>query len=110
MVPGFELTGKGKRVAGSKFIVTRNVSREIRRALRPGFEWRPYVLRAYFDSQMLLAENRVKSLRHIKLLDKGHSGDVEEARYTTRKGCLPDQMIEDMRKRFEASGVSNLQL
>jgi len=50
---GYERMGKSQRNRESKFITTRNVTREIREAIRPRFRWRPYVMRAYFDSQML---------------------------------------------------------
>lgn len=100
VVPGYEQMGKSPRNAGSKFITTRNVTREIREAIRPRFAWRPYVLRAYFDSQMLLAENHGKIISSYRTFFMGHKGDIE-ARYTTHKGALPDHMIEDMRMAYE---------
>lgn len=50
---------KGEEM-GSQFMTTRNVSKIIRKTMRPRFTWRPYVLRAYFDTQMLLAESHGK--------------------------------------------------
>lgn len=41
-----------------KFLPTVTVSEEIRETLRPRFRWRPYVFRAYFDTQLLMAEAR----------------------------------------------------
>jgi len=69
----------------SRFISTRNVSRIIREAMRPRFKWRPYVLRAYFDTQMLLAESHGKIAHPYRVFFMGHKGDIE-ARYTTNKG------------------------
>ena len=97
---GYEQIGKNQRKKGSRFIITRNITREIREAIRPRFHWRPYVMRAYFDSQMLLAENHGKMSPAYRTFFMGHKGDIE-ARYTTHKGCLPDHIIEDMRKSFE---------
>jgi len=98
--PGYEQMGKSGRNKGSRFICTRNVSREIREAMRPRFKWRPYVLRAYFDTQMLLAESHGKLPHPYSVFFMGHKGDIE-ARYTTNKGRLPDNLIEDMRRSFE---------
>jgi hypothetical protein len=102
VTPGFEKMGKGKRNRGSRFICTRNVSREIREAMRPRFKWRPYVLRAYFDTQMLLAESHGKIPHPYGVFFMGHKGDIE-SRYTTNKGRLPENLIEDMRRAFKES-------
>ncbi len=95
--PGFELMGKDARNRGSRFITTRNISREIRETMRPRFQWRPYVLRAYFDTQLLLAESHGKLSHPYRVFFMGHKGDIE-ARYTTNKGRLPSELVEDMRR------------
>jgi len=42
----------------SPFICTATVSDELRNIIRKaGYSWRPYVLRAYFDTQLLIAES-----------------------------------------------------
>lgn len=84
------------------FMTTRNVSRIIRKAMRPRFKWRPYVLRAYFSTQMLLAESHGKISHPYRVFFMGHKGDME-ARYSTNKGRLPENLIEDMRIAFTAS-------
>lgn len=84
------------------FMTTRNVSRIIRKAMRPRFKWRPYVLRAYFSTQMLLAESHGKISHPYRVFFMGHKGDME-ARYSTNKGRLPENLIEDMRSAFAAS-------
>ena len=96
---GYEKMGKSPRNKGSKFITTKNITRGIREAMRPRFNWRPYVLRAYFDTQLLLAENRGKISHAYRQFFMGHKGDIE-ARYTTNKGRLPEDLIEDMRRSF----------
>ncbi len=86
----------------SHFMTTRNVSRMIREAMRPRFKWRPYVLRAYFDTQMLLAESHGKIAHPYRVFFMGHKGDME-ARCSTNKGRLPEDLAEDMWKAFAAS-------
>ncbi len=99
VTPGFERKGKSPRNIGSRFITTKNVTREIRETMRPRFKWRPYVFRAYFDTQLLLAENRGKISHAYRQFFMGHRGDIE-SRYTTNKGRLPPDLIEDMRQSF----------
>ncbi len=102
--PGFEDSGWRTNVADRAFIVTKNVTADVRRAMRPRFTWRPYVLRAYFDTQMLLAESNGKVTATYRGYWMGHLGDID-ARYTTNKGRLPETIVEDMRKSFQASEI-----
>jgi len=91
------------KVAPKPFIRTVNIGDVIREAIRSaGFNWRPYVLRAYFDTQLLLAESKGLVLRDYRQFWMGHKGDIE-ARYTTNKCRLPDDVIEDMRKAYRRS-------
>jgi len=85
------------------FLTSINVGDAVRKAIRAaGFEWRPYVLRAYFDTQLLLAESRGKMTHSYRAFHMGHVGDIE-ARYTTNKGRLPPDLIEDMRDAYRRS-------
>ena len=68
----------------------------------PGFEWRPYVLRSYFDTQLMLAESKGLVLRDYRGFWMGHKGDIEN-RYTTNKARLPETVIEDMREAYRRS-------
>ena len=77
-------------------ITTKTLTKEIRDAMRPRFDWRPYVLRAYFDTQLMVAENHGKISHAYRQFFMGHKGDIE-ATYTTNKGRLPDDVIEDLR-------------
>jgi hypothetical protein len=99
VTPGYERMGKSPRNRDSRFIATKNVVREIREAMRPRFGWRPYVLRAYFDTQLLVAENHGKISHAYRQFFMGHKGDME-ARYTTNKGRLPEDLMEDMRAAY----------
>ena len=78
------------KIRGSgKHLTTVNVGDGVRKSIRAaGFPWRPYVLRAYFDTQLLLAENKGKVAHDYRVFWMGHKGSIE-SRYTTYKRCLP---------------------
>jgi hypothetical protein len=85
------------------FIRTSNIGDAIRNSVRKaGFLWRPYVLRSYFDTQLMLAESKGLVLRDYRQFWMGHKGDIE-SRYTTNKHRLPESVIEDMREAFRKS-------
>jgi hypothetical protein len=92
---------RGKN-AGKKFLPTKRIAHEIRKTLRPRFAWRPYVLRAYFDTQLLMAESRGKIAHDFRVFFMGHKGSME-AKYTTNKGMLPVELIEEMKQAFRRS-------
>ena len=88
---------------GKQHITAVNVGDTMRNAIRnAGFQWRPYVLRAYFDSRLLLAQDERLIARDYRSFFMGHVGDIEH-RYTVNKGRLPDEMIESMRSAYEKS-------
>jgi len=83
------------------FLRTINVGDGVRLAIRKaGFRWRPYVLRAYFDTQLLLAESKGKVAHDYRVFWMGHKGSME-ARYTTNKGRLPQNLVDDMREAYQ---------
>jgi hypothetical protein len=85
------------------FIRANNVGDDVRVALRSaGFSWRPYVLRCYFDTMLMLAESKGLVLRDYRQFWMGHKGDIEN-RYTTNKCRLPEEVINDMRQAYERS-------
>ncbi|MHB8601686.1 MAG: hypothetical protein ACYC6W_07815 [Nitrosotalea sp.] len=88
--------------ASKKFLPTRRICKNIRDAFRPRFQWRPYVLRAFFDTQLLMAESRGKIAHDFRVFFMGHSGSME-ARYTTNKGVLPNALIKEMKNAFKRS-------
>lgn len=100
VTPGFERKGVRKDAVnfGSEFIVARNVTREVREAFGSDFKARPYVLRSYFDTNLLLTESRAGLPRDYRVFWMGHKGDIEGA-YTTNKVHRGD-LKEDMRGRF----------
>jgi len=87
------------------FIRTINVSDGIRLAIRKaGLPWRPYVLRAYFDTQLLLSESKGKVAHDYRVFWMGHKGSME-ARYTTNKGRLSANFVDDMREAYQRCEV-----
>ena len=99
--PILRLDDRGARK--NKFLRTTLVTRDIKEAiLKAGFQWRPYVLRAYFDTNMIIAESKGSVSHPYLQFMMGHKGDIE-ARYSTNKGVLPTNMIEDMRKAYKRS-------
>jgi hypothetical protein len=87
---------------GKKFLPTRKISDDIRKTFCPRFTWSPYVLRAYFDTQLLMAESRGKIAHDFRVFFMGHKGSME-AKYTTNKGMLPVALVEEMRQAFSRS-------
>jgi hypothetical protein len=85
------------------FIRATNIGDSIREAMRAaGFYWRPYVLRCYFDTMLMLAESKGLVLRDYRGFWMGHKGDIEN-RYTTNKQRLPESVVEDMRAAYARS-------
>jgi len=82
-------------------ITTKAVSARIREAFRAaGFNWRPYILRVYFDNRMLIAESKTRGfLRDYRAFFMGHRGDIEHV-YTLNKCKLPESLEADMREAF----------
>ena len=87
---------------GKRFVETITIRHDIHKAMRPRFSWRPYVLRAYFDTQLLIAESRGKIAHDFRVFFMGHKGSME-AKYTTNKGILPQLLIDEMRDAFARS-------
>lgn len=89
------------KVKTKDFIATTNIGDTIRKGIRgAGFEWRPYVLRSYFDTQLMLAESKGLVLRDYRVFWMGHTGDIEHT-YTTNKSKLPITVIDDMREAYK---------
>jgi hypothetical protein len=82
-------------------VTTKAISARIREAFRgAGFNWRPYILRVYFDTRMLIAESKTRGfLRDYRVFFMGHKGDIEHV-YTLNKCRLPESLEADMREAF----------
>lgn len=90
------------RNSSKTFLPTQRICKLVRNTFRPRFEWRPYVLRAYFDTQLLIAESKGKIAHDFRVFFMGHKGSME-SRYTTNKGRLPDVLLDEMRNAFGRS-------
>ena len=104
---GEELTDNSALLTKSKlklrrerpFITTIKVSALIRDAIRTaGYQNRPYDLRNYFASRMLMAESERQIRRDYRTFFMGHKGDIEH-RYTTDRK-LSNDLIEQMRDAY----------
>ncbi len=82
-----------------KHIRTNNIGDLIKKGIKEaGFTWRPYVLRRYFDTRLMLAEADGLIIRDYRTFWMGHSGDIEHT-YTVNKGLSGD-VIEKMRDSY----------
>ncbi|WP_202320400.1 tyrosine-type recombinase/integrase [Archaeoglobus neptunius] len=92
-----------------EFLKTGSISTAVRRVIRLcGFEFRPYALRHFFDTYMLMAEGARIIPRDYRVFWMGHRGDIE-AVYTTNKNKLPPELVEDMRSKYERASELLLQ-
>ena len=88
------------RAETKPFQLTRKLTHYIRTCMRKaGVRKRPYVLRAYAETQLIIAESKGKISHPYLQFIAGHKGDIE-ARYSTNKGRLPPEMVEDMRSAY----------
>lgn len=91
------------KTAGKDFISTPNIGDAVRKAIRgAGFPWRPYVLRSYFATQMMLAESKGLVIRDYRTFFMGHKGDIEAVYTLNKRKLLPDVM-EQMRESYAKS-------
>ncbi|RLI34347.1 hypothetical protein DRO66_08955 [Candidatus Bathyarchaeota archaeon] len=74
--------------ATRKFMMTRKVTLLIREAMRRAGVWkRPYVLRAYAETQFIIAESKGKISHPYLQFIAGHKDDIE-SRYSINKGSF----------------------
>lgn len=90
-----------ERPGEKPFMITVKIADLIRDCMRrAGVSKRPYVLRAYAETQLIIAESKGKISHPYIQFIAGHKGDIE-ARYSTNKGRLPPNMIEDIREAYK---------
>lgn len=78
---------------------THYLTKAIRETVRgAGFEWRPYVFRAYFATGMDIAESKGLVSHSWRQHWMGHIGDIE-SKYSTNKK-LPEDILERMRESY----------
>ena len=84
-----------------KFLRTTKLGFAIKTCIKKaGFNWRPYLLRAYCATMFDIAESRGLISHPWRQFFMGHKGDIE-ARYSTNKGTLPPDMVEEMRASYK---------
>lgn len=97
--------GKGAKTAkpAGEFVSNENMTfylRQTIRAVRPGGQtFRPYALRAYFSTQMLIAESRGKITRDAREEMMGHDLGVS-GRYNLSKK-LGQETLDELRAQYE---------
>ncbi len=93
---------QGKKGAG-RFLTTKGIVFEIRSALsgaKPkGVSWRPYVLRSYCSTRLLLAEGQGKIGRDLREAILGHDGGVS-ARYNVGK-VWGEELLHEAREAYK---------
>jgi len=91
---------------GKGFLTTKAVVEEIREALRAvlpeGVTWRPYVLRSYCSTRLLIAESHGRISRDLREAILGHDGGVA-SRYNVGKAWGPELLAEARRAYDRAS-------
>ena len=95
---------------GGRTITTKAVCKIIRKAFRhAGLQWRPYILRRYYDTRMgqAAAKPDMGLLEEWVRFWMGHHGDIE-ATYRLHKK-LPDSLVEQMRQAYRRASETMLQ-
>ncbi len=94
---------------GGGFLQTKSVTALVRGAIRrAGFNFRPYLLRHYFDTYLLLAEANDYIPRDYRVFWMGHKGDIEHE-YTVNKERLPSTLVESMRSKYDIAARTFLE-
>ncbi|MDA8054904.1 MAG: site-specific integrase [Thermoplasmatales archaeon] len=82
------------------FMRTMLVTRDIREAIvSSNLDMRPYVMRAYFATQLDIAESKGIISHPWRMFIMGHKGDIE-SRYSTNKRLSPE-MVEQIREVYK---------
>lgn len=108
LTPNSPIVTPSKPALAGKHIRTINVSDLIRKPMRAaGFKWRPYVLRRYFDTRLMMAESDGLIIRDYRTFWMGHKGDIEHV-YTLNKS-LSEDVLEKMRESYARAAAKYLQ-
>ena len=96
---GFDVFKRGHHKS-NEFLRTALVTRDIKKALNASeLEMRPYIMRSYFATALDIAESKGLISHPWRMFFMGHKGDIE-SRYSTNKGRLPPDMVEEMRSAY----------
>jgi hypothetical protein len=87
---------------GRGFVATKNIVREIQDALHArvpeGVSWRPYVLRSYCSTRLLLAEGQGRISRDLREAILGHDGGIA-SRYNVGKRW-GEELLKEARREY----------
>lgn len=95
----------GNKIKPGEFVGTPYISWEISRVIaalekaQVMAHCRPNDLRSFFDTQMLIAENRGKIAHDFRVFWMGHVGSIE-AIYTTNRLTLSNMLFNEMREAY----------
>ncbi|EQD41167.1 integrase/recombinase, partial [mine drainage metagenome] len=88
---------------GVAFLSEKGLGNELRRMLRKvqpaGVRWRPYVLRSFASSQLMVAENAGLLTRDAREFLLGHVADIGR-RYNLGKGRVRDDLEADVAEMY----------
>lgn len=74
----------------NRFLMTTLLLRRIKATIvKSGFDWRPYIFRVYFGTNLDMAESKGKITHPWRQFVMGHKGDIEET-YTKREGITDE--------------------
>jgi hypothetical protein len=91
-------------------VTTKSICKLVRKAFRhAGFQWRPYILRRYYDSRMgqAVAKSELGLLEEWVKFWMGRSGDIESEYRLHKK--LSDSQLEQMRQAYQRASETMLQ-
>jgi hypothetical protein len=95
------------KIKGPTFVTTPKLGEDIKQAiLAAGFKWRPYVLRRYFEVNMMTAEHERLILTEWRQFWMGHAGNIESTYSVNKK--LPAEVIETMRQAYAQAAEKHL--
>ncbi|MCI4321734.1 MAG: hypothetical protein L3K05_05455 [Thermoplasmata archaeon] len=100
---GIALRSQRAAQYGRGFLTTKSVVEEIREALQAttprGVTWRPYVLRSYCSTRLMLAEGSGRISRDLREAILGHDGGIA-ARYNVGKRW-GDELLKEARAAYK---------
>ena len=74
----------------NKFLMTVLLLRRVKATItKAGFDWRPYIFRVYFGTNLDTAESKGMITHPWRQFIMGHKGDIEET-YTKREGIIDE--------------------
>lgn len=101
-VRGIALLSRERAQLSKGFLTTKVVTEEIRTVLHAcapeGVRWRPYVLRAYCSTRLLMAEGSGRITRDLREEILGHDGGIA-SRYNVGKRW-GEELLEEARKEY----------